>query len=111
MALSDAAIRTAKPREKPFKLSDGGGLHLVVNPNGSKLWRLKYRFLGHEKLLSFGRYPLVQLAEARRKRDEAKRLLIAGTDPSIQKKHDRLARETTARNTFAAVAEERLATT
>lgn len=109
MPLSDAAIRTAKPREKPFKLSDGGGLHLVVSPNGSKLWRLKYRFMSREKLLSFGRYPLVPLAEARRKRDDAKRLLLAGTDPAIQKKHDRLARETAARNTFAAVAEEYLA--
>lgn len=58
MHLSDLAVRKAKPEDKPFKLSDGGGLHLLVRPNGAKLWRLKYRFAGKEKLLSFGPYPI-----------------------------------------------------
>ena len=109
MSLTDFAIRKAKSQEKPLKLADGGGLHLVVQPNGSKLWRLKYRFAGKEKLLSFGPYPVTTLAEARRKRDEAKRLLANGTDPSAQKRHDKIAAGTAARNTFGAVAAEVLA--
>ena len=59
MALSELAARKAKPRQKPYKLTDGGGLFLLVQPNGSKLWRHKYRFEGKEKLLSFGPYPLL----------------------------------------------------
>ena len=90
MALSEFAVRKAKPREKPYKLADGGGLHLFVQSGGSKLWRLKYRFLGKEKLLSFGPYPLVSLAEARTKREEAKKLLVGGIDPGVQKKLDKL---------------------
>lgn len=109
MSLTDFAIRKAKPQAKPFKLADGGGLHLVVQPNGSKLWRLKYRFAGKEKLLSFGPYPVTTLVEARRKRDEAKRLLANGTDPSAQKRQDKIAAGTAARNTFGAIAAEVLA--
>ncbi len=106
MALTDFAIRKAKAQEKPFKLADGGGLHLLVQANGSKLWRLKYRFAGKEKLLSLGPYPVTTLAEARRKRDEAKRLLATGTDPSAQKRQDKIAAGTAARNTFGAIVEE-----
>jgi integrase len=106
--LSDLTIRTARPTQKPFKLSDGGGLHVVVQPSGAKLWRLKYRFGGKEKLLSFGAYPAVALALAREKRDEAKKLLATGVDPSVQKKLDRMAAEKAAQNTFGAVAEEHL---
>jgi integrase len=106
MPLSDLAARKAKATGKPFKLADGGGLHLLVSPNGSKLWRLKYRFAGKEKLLSFGPYPAVSLADARRRRDEAKKLLIEGTDPSTKKKLDKLAASTAAANTFGAVARE-----
>ncbi len=106
MALSEFAVRKAKPREKPYKLADGGGLHLFVQSGGSKLWRLKYRFLGKEKLLSFGPYPLVSLAEARTKREEAKKLLVGGIDPGVQKKLDKLAAETAARQTFSLIAEE-----
>ncbi len=109
MPLSDLLIRTTKPRERPFKLSDAGGLHLLVQPNGSKLWRLKYRFLGREKLLAFGAYPLVPLADARRRRDEAKRLLLDGVDPSAQRKEQRLAARISANNTFGAIAQELLA--
>jgi integrase len=106
MSLTDLLIRNTKPREKPFKLSDAGGLHLLVQPGGSKLWRLKYRFLGREKLLAFGPYPTVPLADARRRRDEAKRLLIDGIDPSAQRKEQKLAARISADNTFGAIAEE-----
>ena len=106
MRLSDFAIRKAKPREKPFKLADGGGLHLVVQPNGTKLWRLKYRYVGKEKLLSLGPYPETPLVAARRKRDEARQLLAQGTDPAVQKKLDKIAAVTSANNTFGAIARE-----
>jgi integrase len=108
--LSDLAIRAAKPREKPYKLSDGGGLHVLVQPTGRKLWRLKYRFGGKEKLLSFGPYPVMRLALAREKRDEVKRLLATGVDPSVQRKLDKIAAANAAQNTFGAVAAEHLAT-
>lgn len=108
MPLSDMAARKAKPAERPYKLADSGGLFLLVQTGGSKLWRFKYRHDGKEKLLSFGPYPLITLAEARQKRDDAKRLLLAGTDPSLQKKRERAAAATAARNTFGLVAEEQL---
>ena len=81
-ALTEVRIRNAKPGEKKFKLSDGGGLHLLVTPAGGKLWRMQYRFNGLQKTLSFGKYPIVGLSDARRKREEAKRLLSQGIDPS-----------------------------
>ena len=109
MALTDFAIRAAKPRKKPFKLSDGGGLHLLVHPKGAKLWRMKYRYGSKEKLLSFGPYPITPLVAARRKLDEAKKLLADGVDPSVQKKRDKITAATAARNTFGAVAAEYLA--
>ena len=101
-------IRKAKPKDKPYKLFDGGGLFLLVRPNGSKLWQQRYNFLGKEKSLSHGQYPEVGIAAARRKRDEAKRLLAEGTDPSLQKKLDRINAENAARNTFKLVAEEHI---
>lgn len=70
MPLSDTQIRNTKPKEKPYKLADFDGLHLLINPTGSRLWRLKYRFGGKEKLLSLGAYPSVSMADARRRRDE-----------------------------------------
>ncbi|MDR3470355.1 MAG: tyrosine-type recombinase/integrase [Devosia sp.] len=108
MPLSEMAARKAKSTDKPYKLADGGGLFLLVQPGGSKLWRLKYRFDKKEKSLAFGPYPLVSIADARAKRDVAKKLLLAGTDPSLQKKRDRAAAATAARNTFGLVAEEQL---
>lgn len=72
MALTDAACKNAKPKEKPYKLADSGGLHLLVKPNGGRYWRMKYRFDDKEKLLSFDVYPEVSLSEARAKRDKAK---------------------------------------
>src|SRR5271168_521692 len=106
MPLTHFDIRNTKPADKPFKLSDGGGLFLLVQPNGSMLWRLKYRFVGKERALSFGAYPTVSLADARTKRDEAKKLLDKGKDPSSEKRLERLARESAARNTFGLIAEE-----
>jgi integrase len=106
MPLSHFDIQNAKPSEKLVKFSDGGGLFLVVTPSGSKCWRLRYFYLGKERSLSIGPYPIVSLADARIKRDQAKRLLFAGTDPSLQKKLDRIAAESASRNTFGLVAEE-----
>ncbi len=108
MALTDLGIRKAKPKEKPYKISDGGGLFLLVKPNGSKLWQQKYRYFGKERLLSHGRYPEVSLTQARQKREEARALLASGGDPAAQKKLDRIAAETKARTTFKLVAEEYL---
>jgi integrase len=84
--LSDAAIRKAKPSDKPRKLSDGGGLYLELQPNGGKWWRLKYRIGGKEKRIGLGTYPEVTLADARKRRDEARALVAAGTDPSEARK-------------------------
>lgn len=86
MALKELEVKYASKRQQTYKLSDGGGLHLLVQPSGSKLWRLKYRFAGKEKLLSFGKYPAVTLAIARQKRSEAKALPDAGKDPAEVKK-------------------------
>jgi len=86
MPLTDSAIKTAKPKEKPFKLSDGHGLYLEVTPTGSKLWRLKYRIAGKEKKLAIGAYPAVSLQQARQRRTDARELLAQGADPSAEKK-------------------------
>lgn len=85
MALSDAAIRAAKPADKQFKLHDEGGLFLIVKPSGGKLWRLKYRHLGKEQQLSVGRYPDVGLKDARARRDEARKLIANGKNPTFEK--------------------------
>lgn len=76
MALSDVKVRTAKPEAKAYKLTDGEGMVLLVHPNGSKYWRLRYRFGGKEKMLALGKYPEISLADARARRDEARKLLI-----------------------------------
>jgi hypothetical protein len=104
--LTDIAIKAARPRAKPFKLSDGKGMFLLVNPSGSRWWRLKYRFAGKEKLLSLGVYPDVRLGEARRLRDEARSLLRASRDPAAVRKTERVLADAEARNTFEAVARE-----
>ena len=75
MKLTNIQCQNAKPKEKPYKLADGGGLYLLIRPNGSRYWRLKYRIFGKEKSYALGVYPLVTLAEARQKRDTAKKLL------------------------------------
>lgn len=104
MALTDIKVRTTKPSDKPFKLTDGQGMHLLINPNGSKYWRLQYRFGGKQKVLALGVYPIVSLGEARRKRDEAKKLVSDGIDPSEKKKADKI--EQSEALTFEAVARD-----
>ena len=109
MALSDATVRNAKPKEKPYKLGDSGGLFLLVQPSGGRLWRLKYRIDAKEKKLALGTYPDVSLASARAKRDEARTLIAAGKDPAIQKAREKAERKVSSENTFAAVAKEYIA--
>ncbi|QLJ63874.1 tyrosine-type recombinase/integrase [Serratia marcescens] len=106
MPLTDIKVKSAKPTEKAYKLTDGGGMYLLVKPNGSKYWRLKYRFVGKEKMLSIGVYPDVSLADARQKRDEARKILAAGGDPGEVKKADKLAQKLSTENTFEAIARE-----
>lgn len=106
MRLSALAVRNAKPGEKPYKLGDGGGLYLLVKPSGTRLWRMNYAYMGRQNTLSFGEWPLIGLAEAREKRDEAKRSLAAGLDPSEERKLEQMRAEFAASNTFRAVAEE-----
>ncbi|MCX7312465.1 MAG: tyrosine-type recombinase/integrase [Alphaproteobacteria bacterium] len=91
MPLTDTAIRNAKPARKPFKLSDGGGLYLLIEPRGTKLWRMAYRHAGKQKTLAFGIYPIVNLADARARRDAARKLLDEGVDPSVQRKLEKQA--------------------
>ena len=106
MALTDAAVRAAKAEDKNRKLSDGGGLHLFVTPKGGRLWRLNYRYGGKQKTLSFGPYPAVSLADARQRREEAKRQLAAGEDPSaIVRQRKAEVRQSNA-NTFSVLADE-----
>ncbi|MDP2804008.1 MAG: integrase arm-type DNA-binding domain-containing protein [Phreatobacter sp.] len=109
MPLSDIQIRGLKPSVGPKKYSDGGGLHLLVPPHGSKLWRLAYRYDGKQKTLPLGIYPAVTLADARQRREAAKRLLATGIDPSQQSKVDKANRRTANANTFGSVADEFLA--
>ena len=106
MKLTDTACKNAKPAVKSYKRFDGGGLYLEVMPNGNKLWRLKYRFMGKEKRFSLGAYPLVTLAEAREGRDAAKKLLIKDIDPSTAKRDRKHSIMRNAQNTFQAVALE-----
>lgn len=104
--LSDVKVRNAKPKGKDYKLSDGGGLYLLVTPTGGKLWRFKYHFGGKEKLLAMGVYPVVSLTEARQRRDNAKQLLEQGIDPSIHQKAAKAARDESIANSFEAIARE-----
>ncbi|MGO9446410.1 MAG: tyrosine-type recombinase/integrase [Thiobacillaceae bacterium] len=106
MALTDTAIRNAKPAGKPMKLTDEKGLFLLVTPTGGKWWRLKYRFDRKEKMLSLGVYPEVGLKDARDSRDEARKLLANGIDPSENRKAQKTARTELAGNSFEAVARE-----
>lgn len=106
MKLTDSKIKAAKPKEKSYKMFDGGGLYLEILPTSKKLWRLKYYFLKKEKRISFGAYPLVSLSDARTKRDEAKRLLLQDIDPSTQRKENKIQATRNSENTFKAVALE-----
>jgi integrase len=104
--LTDAAIRKAKAGDKDYKLSDSGGLYLFVTKSGHRSWRLKYRFAGKEKRLVFGGYPDIGLSEARQMRDQAKRLLREGRDPSYEKKKEKLANIAKHEHTFERFARE-----
>ncbi len=106
--LTVLAIEKLKPKEKPYKVSDGNRLSLSSSRAGGKLWRLRFKFGGKEKMLSLGSFPEVSLADARAKRDEALAQLANGIDPSEQKKQDKLVAEVAGRNTFGAIAEEYL---
>jgi integrase len=100
--LTEVEIKASKPREKPYKLADAGGLYLLINPNGARWWRLKYRVDGREKLLSFGVYPETTLKKARERRDDARRLLGDGVDPSQKRQAEKNAQA----ESFEAVARE-----
>ena len=106
MPLTDTAIRNVQPGPKANRLFDGGGLYLEISPAGGKLWRLKYRFAGKERRLALGTYPATSLKDARSKRDEAKRLLESGIDPSEAKRAEKLRKEELAANSFETVARE-----
>jgi integrase len=104
--LSDAAVRNAKAKTKPYKMSDGDGLFLLVMPSGSKYWRLKYFFAGKEKLLALGVYPDVTLADARERRAQSRKVLAAGNDPGAAKKEAKRLITHQHANTFELVARE-----
>lgn len=106
MALTDTAVRRAKPKDKPYKVGDSLGLYLQVNPGGSKLWRVKYRLHGLERKLSVGSYPEITLAEARQARDEARRQLARSVDPNAAKRQAKIEASIRASNSFACVAAE-----
>ena len=104
MALTDLQIRNAKCGERLVKLSDGGGLQLWITPDGAKRWRLAYRFAGAQKALAIGVYPYIGLREAREARDNAKRLLASGQDPSLARKAAKARKEAESASTFDAIA-------
>lgn len=106
MALTDVAIRQAKPGPKATKLSDEKGMFLLVTPAGGKLWRFKYRFEGKEKLLAMGAYPAVSLSDARKRREDARALLASGKDPSREKQRDKIRKRAEAADTFKVIAAE-----
>lgn len=106
MKLNDVAVRKAKPEVKPYKMADGGGMYLEVMPNGSKYWRVKYRFNGKEKRLAFGVYPTVSLSMARDRLAESKKLLAQGIDPGETKKAAKQSNQDNAANSLEAIARE-----
>ncbi|MSU93940.1 DUF4102 domain-containing protein [Pseudomonas mandelii] len=105
MALTDTAARTAKPREKLYRMADAAGLCLEVTPSGSKLWRFRYRFGGKAKMMGLGAYPTVTLAKARERREDARRLLANGIDPTAHKQAEKTAQSALA-HTFEELARE-----
>jgi len=106
VALKELQIRNIRPADRVTQCTDERGLYLEVHPNGSKLWRYKYRYMGKQKRLALGRYPDVGLAEARKRRDDARRQLEAGTDPLAERKHEKLVAVFKAANTFGEIAKE-----
>ncbi len=106
MPLTDLEIRAARPRQKAYRLTDGAGMYLEVSPSGGKHWRLKYRFGGKEKRLALGAYPLITIKDARRRRDDARRLLADGIDPGLERRIQKAAAVQRAENSFECVARE-----
>jgi integrase len=106
ISLSDAKARNAKPKAKPYKISDGGGLFLLIKPSGSKYWRLRYFFAGKEKMLALGVYPDVTLAVARERRTQAQKQLATGNDPGEVRKEAKLLATAKRLNSFESVARE-----
>lgn len=104
--LTTVQIRALKPAARPFKVPDADGLFLIVQPSGALLWRFRYKVLGHERKLSLGSFPDLSLAQARKKRDEARAQLVDGIDPVEEKRQRRIAAELAAQTTFGLVAEE-----
>jgi hypothetical protein len=106
MSLTDIQIRSAKPKAKAYKLSDGGGMYLLVTPQGARYWRLDYRFGGKRRTLALGVYPTVSLLNARVRREDARALLANDTDPNLAKRAVKRAAKYAGENTFEAVARE-----
>lgn len=106
MPLTDQEIKKIKPQDKAQKLFDGGGLFLLVTPQGGKCWRMKYRFAGKEKLLSLGTYPEISLKDARSRREDARKQLAQGSDPSAMKRIAKIKAKVQAGETFDALADE-----
>ncbi len=105
MPLNDMQIRRAKPEDKPYTLGDGQGLSLLIEPNGSKSWRFRYRYAGKPKMISLGVYPTITLADARSRRDEARKLVAEGKNPSEVRKEQKLALQTESENAFEKIPE------
>jgi integrase len=109
MTLTDTRVRNAKPKATAYKLSDGGGMYLLVTPRGARYWRLDYRFAGKRRTLALGVYPIVTLSDARTHREQVRRLLGQNIDPSVDKKVTKHAAKLANDNTFEAVAREWIA--
>ena len=104
--LTDIAVKNAKPQEKLYRMFDGQGLYLEINPNGGKYWRIKYRFANKEKRLALGVYPEISLSDARERRDQARKLVANKIDPSATKKESKLQQITIVENTFEKIARQ-----
>jgi hypothetical protein len=109
MPLTDTRLRNAKPKRAAYKLSDGGGMYLLVTPDGARYWRLDYRFAGKRRTLALGVYPIVTLSDARTHRERARRLLTQDIDPSVEKKATKRAAKLANGNTFETIAREWIA--
>lgn len=107
--LSDAKLRVLKPKAKVYRVADSAGLCIEVDPSGSRRWRIRYRFAGKQKMLSLGVYPDVSLADARERRDDTRKMIAAGTDPSLQRRIEKMNVRLMSATTFESVAEEWLA--
>lgn len=106
MPLTDIVVRKAKARLAPYKMADGGGMYVLVKPDGARYWRMDYRWEGRRRTLALGVYPSVSLSDAREKRDRAKKQLAAHTDPATQRKLDKIASNVASKNTFRLISRE-----